>query len=97
MQDAFFKEWKGREPWKFGIRAKPDLLDKTMRQSERYQSLKAEGKSEAEILKVFNTKVPMTVFSWHGNKSYSVDTTMSPMDSLRYYLQIVQVGFGRRC
>ncbi len=93
LQDAFFKEWKGRDPWKFGIRAKPDLLDKTMRQSERYQSMKAEGKSEAEIIKVFNTKVPMTVFSWHGNKSYSVDTTMSPMDSLRYYLQIVQVGF----
>jgi penicillin-binding protein 1A len=93
LQDAFFKEWKGKEPWKFGTRAKPELLEKMMKQSERYVEMKAEGKSDAEIKKVFNTKIPMTVFSWHGDKSSSLDTVMSPLDSLRYYLQVVQVGF----
>lgn len=93
LQDAYFKEWKGKEPWKYGYRAKPDLLDKMMKQSERYQSMKAEGKSEAEIKKAFNTKTEMTVFSWHGDQTRSVDTVMSPLDSLRYYLQIIQVGF----
>ncbi len=93
LQEDFFKSWKGKDPWKFGSRAKPDLLDKMMKQSERYQSMKADGKSDAEIMKAFNTKTEMTVFSWHGEKGYSVDTLMSPIDSLRYYLQIIQVGF----
>lgn len=93
LQEDYFKSWKGKDPWKFGSRAKPDLLDKVMKQSERYQGMKAEGKSEADIKKAFDTPVPMTVFSWHGDKGYSLDTVMSPIDSLRYYLQIIQVGF----
>ena len=93
LQDAYFKDWGGKDPWKFGSRAKPDLLEKMIRQTERYQDLKAAGKSAAEIKKVFETKVPMSIFSWHGDKTYTVDTVMSPLDSLRYYLQIIQVGF----
>ena len=93
LQDAFFKEWKGKDPWKYGAKAKPELLDRMMKQSDRYQELKAEGKSEDEIKKIFNTKTAMTIFSWHGYKASSVDTTLSPLDSLRYYLQIIQVGF----
>ena len=93
LQDVYFKEWKGKDPWKFGSRAKPDLLNKMMRQSDRYLGLKAEGKSDAEIKKIFETKIKMEVFSWHGDKTQSLDTVMSPLDSLRYYLQIIQVGF----
>lgn len=93
LQDVYFKEWKGKEPWKYGIRAKPDLLEKMMTQSERYRDMKAAGKTEAEIKKAFNTKTAMTIFSWHGDRSYSIDTVMSPLDSLKYYLQIIQVGF----
>ena len=69
------------------------LEDKMMKQSERYKELKAAGKSEKEIEKVFNQKIQMTVFSYGGDKSNQLDTLMSPLDSLRYYLQIVQVGF----
>ncbi len=93
LQDAFFKDWKGKDPWKSGSRAKPELLDKMMKQSDRYQDLKAQGKSDAEIKKIFETKIKMEVFSWHGDKTQSLDTVMSPLDSLRYYLQIIQVGF----
>ncbi len=93
LQDAYFKEWKGKDPWKSGMRAKPDLLVKMMKQSDRYQGMKAEGKSDAEIEKAFNTKIKMEVFNWHGDRSQTIDTVMSPLDSLRYYLQIIQVGF----
>ncbi|HWB64496.1 MAG TPA: transglycosylase domain-containing protein [Chitinophagales bacterium] len=92
LQDAFFKEWHGRDPWKYGMRAKPDLLDHMIKETDRYQDMKQQGASDAEINKAFNTKIPMTVFSWHGNKASSIDTVMSPLDSLRYYLQIIQVG-----
>lgn len=93
LQDAYFKEWHGRDPWKYGAKAKPELLDKMMRESDRYQEMKSEGKTDAEIKQVFNTKIPMTIFSWHSSKASSVDTVMSPLDSLRYYMQIIQVGF----
>jgi penicillin-binding protein 1A len=93
LQDAYFKEWKGKDPWKYGAKAKPDLLNRMIKETDRYQTMKADGKSEAEIKEAFATKIPMTIFSWHGNRISSVDTTMSPLDSLRYYMQIIQVGF----
>ncbi|MFN8309376.1 MAG: transglycosylase domain-containing protein [Chitinophagales bacterium] len=94
LQATYFRDWKGKEPWKFGSRAKPELLNKMMKETARYADLKAQGKSDAEIQKIFNTKIEMTIFSYDGdNGSYDKDTTLSPMDSLRYYLQIIQTGF----
>lgn len=94
LQDSYFKEWHGKEPWKFGERAKPDLLDKAIVQSQHYQDLKAQGKSDAEIRKLFNQKTDMTIFSYDGDHgSYDKDTSMTITDSLRYYLQIIQCGF----
>jgi penicillin-binding protein 1A len=93
LQDQYFKDWHGKDPWKFGAKAKPDLLNKLIKESDRYQSMKADGKTEEEIKEAFATKIPMTIFSWHGNKASSVDTVMSPLDSLRYFMQIIQVGF----
>ncbi len=37
---------------------------------------------------VFNTPVPMHVFSWAGE----IDTLLSPMDSIRYYKSFLQTG-----
>lgn len=94
LQSTFFTEWKDREPWKSGMRAKPDLPEKMMKQSERYLALKEQGKSEAQIAKIFNKKVEMTIFSYDDAAGdYSKDTTMSPLDSIKYYLQIAQIGF----
>lgn len=93
LQDQYFKDWHGKDPWKFGSKAKPDLLNRMIHETDRYQSMKADGKTEEEIKEAFATKIPMTIFSWHGNKAASVDTVMSPLDSLRYFMQIIQVGF----
>lgn len=94
LQSTFFTEWKDREPWKSGMRAKADLPEKMMKQSERYLALKEQGKSEAQIAKIFNKKVEMTIFSYDdASGDYSKDTTMSPLDSIKYYLQIAQIGF----
>ncbi len=43
---------------------------------------------ESAIPKIFDTPVPMRVFTWKGE----VDTTMSPMDSIRYYKSFLQSG-----
>lgn len=65
------------------------LLDRTMRQTERYRVLKNAGKSKDEIKAIFNQPVEMTVFSWSGE----IDTLMSPMDSIKWYLRFFRSSF----
>lgn len=77
LQSKFSAQWKNRDPFK-GDKAK--LLISGMKRSSRYQILKEGGMNEDEIKKAFNVKVPMNIFTWRG----SVDTTMTPMDSIRY-------------
>lgn len=64
------------------------LLNRSMRQSERWRIMKANGKSEQEILKAFETPTPMTIFSWKGE----IDTIMKPSDSMRYYKSFLHTG-----
>lgn len=71
---------------------KPDeitgLLNRSMRQSERWRKMKANGKSEKEIVASFEKPTPMTVFSWKGE----IDTIMKPADSMRYYKSFLHAG-----
>ena len=67
LQDEFFKEWKGRDPWKYGRGQNPSCLKEPCMKATG-QEMKSEGKSDEEIKQVFNTKVPMTVFAWINNK-----------------------------
>ncbi len=69
------------------------LLQRSMRQSDRYRAMKAAGKSEAEIEKAFNTKTEMQVFTYHGE----IDTLMTPMDSIRYLKSFLRTGFFSMC
>jgi penicillin-binding protein 1A len=62
------------------------LLNLSMRQSERYRVLRLQGLKNEEIKKKFNEKVEMSVFSWKGD----IDTIMSPMDSIKYYLSYLR-------
>ncbi|MBK7127899.1 MAG: transglycosylase domain-containing protein [Crocinitomicaceae bacterium] len=64
------------------------IMQKGMRNSERYQNALDEGLSEAQIEKMFNTPVAMRVFAYTGD----FDTVMTPMDSIRYYKGILQAG-----
>ena len=66
-----------------------NLLNLSMRQSERYRVLRLRGLSTDQIRKNFNEKVEMTVFSWKGDR----DTIMSPIDSIRYYLGYLRSSF----
>ena len=64
------------------------IVEQAMKRTQRYKSLKRAGVSRDSIYEVFNTPIPMTVFSWNGD----VDTTMSPRDSILYYKGMYQVG-----
>ena len=64
------------------------IFNRAMKQSDRYRAMKQAGASEEEIKSAFRTKIPMTVYSYHGD----VDTVMSPMDSIRYYKAFLRSG-----
>jgi penicillin-binding protein 1A len=85
LQQTFLQHWDGKRPW--GENA--EMLTRAIRQSKRYQGLLQTGKSEEEIEEIFNTPVPMTVYSWDG----VVEKNMSPKDSIMYYKYFINDGF----
>ena len=93
LQPEFDKEKQGQPNAPFSDALKPEevrtILRKSMRQSERYRNMKAAGYTEGEIMKAFRTPTDMTIFSYHGD----LDTTMTPMDSIRYYKHFLRAGF----
>lgn len=93
LQPQFFKEKKGRKtaPYTNQLTAEEvqSILKRAMKQSERYKVMKKDGFFEKEIEKAFNTKCEMTVFSYNG----TIDTVMTPMDSIRYYKHFLRAGF----
>ena len=64
------------------------ILKQAMKSSNRWYLMKQEEKSDEEIIKKFNIKTKMTVFTWKGEK----DTVMTPLDSIRYYKHFLQSG-----
>lgn len=93
LQEQFFKEKKGRKKAPYSNSAKDDEIERSLnraiRQSERYRRMKQAGVSESEIRKSFNTKTEMQVYSYNG----SIDTIMTPMDSIRYEKHFLRTGF----
>ena len=92
LQGNFDREKKGAPNFPYSSRLSKEevrrLLKRAMRQSDRYRVLKADGANEEEIEESFNTPVEMSVFSYGG----LVDTTMTPMDSIRYYKKFLRSG-----
>ena len=64
-------------------------LKRAMHQSERYIVMRHAGASDEEIERAFRTPVEMTVYSVNGD----IDTTMTPMDSIKYYKSFLRSGF----
>ncbi|SDK76274.1 penicillin-binding protein 1A [Salinimicrobium catena] len=65
-----------------------DIIQDAMRRSERWRVLKAQGKSNEEIVKSFGEKTDMRIFTWDGIK----DTIMTPRDSIIHYKSHLQAG-----
>lgn len=65
------------------------IMESSIRRTDRYRSLRNAGVNNDSILAVFNTPVEMTVFSWDTT---TIDTVMSPLDSILYYKYFVRSG-----
>lgn len=93
LQPAFTKEnrTKPNAPFTNALTAAEvkGILNRSMRQSERYRAMKEQGATESEIQKAFRTPVEMSVFTYHGD----IDTVMTPLDSIRYIKSFLRSGF----
>lgn len=93
LQPAFTKEnrTKPNAPFTNALTAAEvrSILNRSIRQSERYRAMKEQGATESEIQKAFRTPVEMSVFTYHGD----VDTVMTPLDSIRYIKSFLRAGF----
>ena len=95
MQKRFDREvrWKKNPPFDDEVEQKwiDGIMKRARKDSDRYRRMKAAGVSESEIMKSFSVKVPMTLFTWDGNRQ--VDTVMTPDDSIRYYKRHMRASF----
>ncbi len=95
LQPQFNKEKGSRGPYttnadELGTMTPQKLIDRAIRQSERYRVMKIAGYSDAEIMEAFDKPVDMTVFSYDGGQ---VSKTMSPRDSVIYQKMFLRAGF----
>ena len=60
------------------------IMERAMKNSDRWREMKRQGKSEKDIRNSFDIKTEMTVFDWKS-ETRQKDTIMTPMDSIRYY------------
>lgn len=91
LQEEFFSEQKKNRNAPFVNISDSEtdkILDRAMRNSERWRIMKELGKDESDIKASFKKKAKMTVFTWKGER----DTLMTPLDSIRYYKHFLQSG-----
>ncbi|MBK8444938.1 MAG: penicillin-binding protein [Sphingobacteriales bacterium] len=112
LQKDFDEHWKDKDPWfddepSKVYKGETELIERAIKNSNRYQELKNLKMSETDIWKNFNTPIPMTVFEYKYEKEKNEkgkmvdkfidtggkDTTMSPLDSIKYYKRLLNTGF----
>jgi penicillin-binding protein 1A len=97
LQPAFNSEKKknANAPYSSNLTSEQvrQILNRNIHQSERYRVLRENGATEEEVQRSFRTPTRMSVFTYQG----SVDTTMTPLDSIKYYKSFLRTGFISVC
>ena len=91
IQPAFNRELKNRNGNPFvnlSAEQEQHLMERAMKDSDRWHNMKNNGMKESDIRASFKQKVNMRVFSWRGVR----DTVMTPWDSLLYYKKFLNAG-----
>lgn len=95
LQKAFWRDlrYKSNKPFSNNVdkKTRDRLMEQARRWSDRYRMMKKSGCSESQIMKSFDEKTKMRVFSWKS-PGY-IDTLMTPNDSIRYYKSHLRAAF----
>ncbi|MCC8173496.1 MAG: transglycosylase domain-containing protein [Odoribacter sp.] len=81
LQSQFDEHIKGKEPWE----KNPAILEKAIKNSSTYLTLKNQDLSEEEIMKEMNQKKTMLVYG--PDEEIKVD--FSSIDFIKYYLKVL--------
>ncbi|WP_080054937.1 penicillin-binding protein 1A [Spirosoma aerolatum] len=99
QQKKFYEHWRGRNPWvQKDPKTKkyvemPKFIEGVARRTIRFKQLKAAyGDDEKAIWQEMRKPIKMKVFVYGGGRNEK-DTTMSPLDSIRYYKRLLNTGF----
>ena len=96
LQRAFFREKRGTKGAPYTTdRAELSeirlhhLIRNAMKNTDRYRTMVKAGATREEIDRAFNTPREMKVFSYSG----TIDTVMTPLDSVLYHKHFLRTGF----
>ena len=64
------------------------IINREIKNSDRYRDMLEKGIDKEKIMASFEKRRKMKVFSWNG----TIDTTMTPRDSIRYYKSFLNTG-----
>jgi len=95
LQPNFDREIKGSSiaPYRnLKVSQVNKIIDRAIRQSERYHAMKATGHSDEEIMQSFNVPVTMMVLKYgtRYDNPEEVEVTMTPRDSIVYYKKFLR-------
>ena len=95
LQGLLNKEIKNNKHWPFSNETssttRKNIINRAIKNSERYRKLTNQGWSKEEILKNFNTKQNIRIFDWKSKELVS-KKNMTPIDSILYYKSILRAG-----
>ena len=95
LQGLLNKEIRNNKHWPFSNETssttRKNIINRAIKNSERYRKLTNQGWSKEEILKNFNTKQNIRIFDWKSKELVS-QKNMTPIDSILYYKSILRAG-----
>ena len=95
LQALLNKEIKRNKNWPFSNetskKTRQNIINRAIKNSDRYKKLKTQGWSEEDIKENFNMKQAIKVFDWKS-KGQLKERQISPLDSILYYKSILRAG-----
>jgi penicillin-binding protein 1A len=82
------KQFESTGDGKRQVASHPSIVDEALKQSPHYRELVEAGVPDDSIDIILRQPVPMSVFTWEGEK----EMRMSPRDSVAYFLQFLNAG-----
>jgi penicillin-binding protein 1A len=93
LQKLFDKDLKNKRnspfAWNVSKQEIDGMMNSSIKRSDRYRGMKAEGMSHEQIMETFKKPSAMKVYSLRGE----IDTMLTPYDSIKYYKSFLQTGF----
>ena len=94
QQKSFFRELRRKKNAPFSKQLTQEevdgIMNRSMRQTDRYRRMRSAGCSSDSITKAFMTPREMQVFTYDRGM---VDTTLSPYDSIKWLKSYLRCGF----